>query len=143
MPRPLCPPEENILRAIHTAFWDTSKNRWTSELFKGEKVSVSRLAILSMEALFAIFHAELDSPPRNRYVVGGGEINIGSLQQIALNYEHPIKLTVEEDPIEADPARRIEANPAHAEIPQNITKGLARKIIAALIIHYEQTDEDA
>lgn len=122
-----------MLRAIHTAFWDKSRNRWTSEIFKGEKVSVSRLAILSIEALFAIFHSELDSPPRNRYVVGGGEINVGNLQKIALNYLQPTELTVEEDP--------TEINPAHAEIPQNITKGLARKIIAALIIHYEQTSE--
>src|SRR6266481_4924320 len=123
MPRPACPPEENILRAIHSAFLDQSKNRFTSELFKGENISVSRMAILSMEALLQIFHLELDSPPKNRYVVGGGEINIGKLQQIARNYQQPTELTVEEDP--------TELNIAHAEIPQNITRGLARQIIAA------------
>jgi len=135
MPRPLCPPEENVLRALHTAFWDKSYHRGTSEVFKGTNISVSRLAILNLSELFRIFHLELDSPPHNRHVVGGGEINIGRLQQIARDFQNPIEITVEEAP--------TEINPAHAEIPQNITRGLARQIIAALIIHYEQTEEDA
>ena len=113
MPRPECPPEENVLRAILTAHWDEQNNRWQSSLFKGRGTSVSRLSILGMTELFAIFHRELDSPPQNHFVVGGGEINIGRLQEIGRGYQHnPTALTVEEAP--------TEINPAHAEIPQNI-----------------------
>lgn len=128
MPRPKCPPNENVLRAIYTAHWDERKNRWSSSLFKGSGISVSRLAILELSELFAIFHEELDSPPKNRFVVGGGEINIGRLQEIGRIYEPlPTELTVEEEP--------TDINPAHAEIPENISKGLALVIIKALILH--------
>lgn len=126
--RPECPPEESVLRAIHTAHWDEQRNRWSSSLFKGSNISVSRLAILEMEELFAIFHLELDSPPRNRSVVGGGEINVGRLQEIGRNFQsRPTALTVEMDP--------TPTNPAHAEIPQDISKGLAFEIIRALTLH--------
>src|SRR2546421_8503993 len=128
MPRLECPPEENILRAIHTAHWDERRNRWSSSLFKGSGISVSRLSILGLAELFAIFHRELDSPPKNRFVTGGGEINIRRLQEVGRNYQNkPTELTVEEVP--------TETNPAHAEIPQDISKGLALEIIRALIIH--------
>lgn len=62
-----------------------------------------------------------------------GEIAIGQLQEIGQTYQSgppeklkpdPVKLTVEEAP--------EEWNPAHAEIPQNITRGLANKILPAL-----------
>lgn len=128
MPRPECPPEENVLRAIHTADWDERNNRWSSSLFKGRNVSVSRLAILKMTELFAIFHQELDSPPKNRFVVGGGEINIGLLQEVGRGFQgRPTDLTVEEDP--------TETNPAHAEIPQDISRGLAFAIIRVMTLH--------
>jgi len=81
-----------------------------------------------MTELFAIFHLELDSPPIKRSVKAGGEINIERLQQVGRGYRHnPTELTVEEAP--------TETNPAHAEIPQNISKGLAFEIIRALTIH--------
>jgi hypothetical protein len=130
MPRPKCPPDENVLRAIYTAHWDGRKNRLSSSLFKGSGISVSRLAVLGMTELFEIFHKELDSPPKNRFVVGGGEINIGQLQEIGRTYEQlPTELTVEEDP--------TDINPAHAEIPESISKGLALVIAKALILHHD------
>lgn len=127
MPRPTCPPEENVLRAIHTAHWDERNKRWSSELFKGKNTSVSRLSILRLAELFAIFHQELDSPPKNRFIIGAGEINVGQLQEIGRNYQPPIELTVEEAP--------TVSNPAHGEIPQKISRPLAFIIIRALIIH--------
>jgi hypothetical protein len=127
MPRRRCSPEENVLRAIHTAFWDVGRGRWSSEMFKGRETSVSRLAVLGLQELLAIFHQELDSPPRNRRVIGVGEINIGALEEIG--HTTQTVLTVEEDP--------TPLNPAHAVIPQNIGRGLAMKIIAALTLHYE------
>jgi hypothetical protein len=94
MPRPECPTEENILRAILKAHWDKQKNQYSSTLFKGNDTSVSRLAILGMSELFDIFHRELDSP-ENR-VERGGEINVGLLQELGRSYQNPILLTVEE-----------------------------------------------
>src|SRR5437762_8332821 len=128
MPRPECPPEENVLRAIHSAHWDESRNFKSSAIFKGQNISVSRLAILGLPELFAIFHRQLGSSP-NGAIIAGGEINVGRLQEIGRGYQHnPTELTVEEDP--------IDTNPAHAVIPQNISRGLAHEIIRALTIHH-------
>jgi len=126
MPRPVCPPEEDIVRAIHSAQWDRTANRKSSTIFKGKETSVSQLSILGLRELFAIFHAKLDESP-NGVIVAIGQINIGDLQRIGRDYQHPIDLTVEEDP--------QEENPAHAVIPQEITRGLAKVIIEALMIH--------
>lgn len=121
-----CSPEENIVRAITSAHWDAKKNRYSSDLFKGEGISVSRLTISSLEELFRIFHLQLDKPP-NRMVTSAGEINVGRLQSIGRNYTPSAELTVVPEP--------AAENPAHAEIPQKISRGLAFKIIEALIIH--------
>jgi len=123
----LCPPEENVLRAIHSAHWDRNEDRKSSAIFKGPNISVSRLSVLQLEELFAIFHRKLDESPNGR-IVAAGEINVGSLQRIGRDYPpRPIEITVEEDP-END-------NPAHAVIPQKVSQGLAKVIIANLAIH--------
>jgi hypothetical protein len=127
MPRPECSAQENILRAIHEAFWDLTRNRKSPSIFKGTNISVSRLSILGVNELFAIFHQKLDGSQNGR-IVAGGEINIGNLQRIGREYVNGrTQLTVEQDP-EDD-------NIAHAVIPQKITQGLANVIIAALVIH--------
>ncbi|MGH9930524.1 MAG: hypothetical protein ACREA9_15035 [Pyrinomonadaceae bacterium] len=127
MPRPECSPQENILRAIHEAFWDLTRDRKSSSIFKGTDISVSRLSILGLNELFAIFHRKLDGSPNGR-IVAGGEINIGNLQRIGREFiPNRTELAVEEDP-EPD-------NRAHAVIPQKISPGLAKTIIEALIIH--------
>jgi hypothetical protein len=134
MPHDTCPPEENVLRAIHSAHCDQARDRdrYSSDLFRGSETSVSRLSVLSIDKLFAIFHRELDSPPANRLVVAAGEINVGRLQEIGREFRsNPTDLTVEEDP--------TETNPAHAVIPQKISKGLAREIIRSLIVHPDPT----
>ncbi len=98
----------------------------SSSLFKGENISVSRLAVLPLDQLFEIFNRELVKPPE-RSVVGAGEINVGRLQQIGREFTHPLELTVEHDP--------QPGNPAHAEIPQRISKGLSKRIIDELALH--------
>lgn len=131
MPRRQCPPEENVLRAIHTAHWDTTEgeSRKSSAIFKGTNISVSRLSILAIEELFAIFHRKLDGSP-NGVIVAAGEINVGNLERIGREYQpRPTDITVEEDP--------EEDNTAHAVIPQTINRGLARVIIASLTFHNE------
>jgi len=102
------------------------ENRVSSSLFKGENISVSRLEILPIHQLFEIFNRELVKPPE-RSVVGAGEINVGRLQQIGREFTHPLELTVEHDP--------LPTNPAHAEIPQRISKGLSKRIIDDLVLH--------
>ncbi len=68
---------------------------------------------------------------RRRLVLGAivavGEINVGELQRIGREYQHPIELTVEQDP--------KEDNRAHAIVPQKISSGLAKVIIRSLLIH--------
>lgn len=127
MNRPLVRPEENIVRAIHFAWWDREANRgFAASIFKGSNNSVSRLAILGLNELFQIFHAELDTSPHG-VIVGAGEINVGRLVEIAENYTSSLELTVEEAP--------LPQNPAHAEIPQKVSRGLANSIIRELVFH--------
>lgn len=122
MARPKCHPSENIVRAITTADWDEVEQRAQSSLFRGSHTSVSRLAVLGLRELFAIFRRDLEKYPR--LVLKAGEINVGVLQEIGRQHVHPTELTVEQDP--------LEDNPAHAEIPQQISKGLATRINKSL-----------
>ena len=130
MPRPEVSDEENIVRAIHQAWWDAKERRGFSLIFKGSNISVSRLSILTLELLFPIFHNQLDSSP-NGIIVGAGEINVGRLREIGNEHETKVNITVVEDP--------IEINRAHAEIPQKISKGLAKKIISELLFHADES----
>lgn len=139
MPRPLVPPDENIVRAIHFAWWDIENDVKHSSILKDSRgnVSVSRLSILSLNKLFEIFHKQLDSSPNGR-IVGAGEINVGHLMEIGLEHTaNPTNLTVEEAPIKEDEANGEIGNPAHAEIPQRISKGLANRIIKEMVFHKE------
>ncbi|MHB9074735.1 MAG: hypothetical protein ACYC6G_14560 [Desulfobaccales bacterium] len=125
-----CLNEENIVRAILSSHWDQKHERFSSDLFRGPGISVSRLVILSLEKLFEIFHKELDRlnlSPQN-IVEWAGEINVGLLKDIGLNHKkNPTEITVISMP--------TDSNPAHAEIPQKLSKGLAKSIIKALKIH--------
>lgn len=117
MPRPECSREEDILRAVCEAHWDGK--RFDTDLFANKGVSVSRLAIATFQEICAIFRNTIKAP-----VVTTAEINVGHLQDIGNSHEPPKTLTVEVDP--------LEDNHAHAEIPQRISPGLAKKIINAL-----------
>ncbi len=63
MPRSEISHEENIVRAIRFADWDEQKRHWSSQIFRGKNISVSRLLILNLEKLLKIFHKQLDRPP--------------------------------------------------------------------------------
>ncbi len=129
MPRPEVSLKENIVRAIHRAWWDEKENRKESSIFKGQNISVSRLSILSIDELFKILHPQLDSSP-NGIVIGLGEINVRRLKEIGREFVNPMELSVEKDP--------LPENPAHAEIPQKITRGLAKAIIKELDFHKDK-----
>ena len=117
--------EENIVRAVCTDKWDGE--RIAPSLFIGEGISVSRLAILALEDHWQMFRSYIEKPPERRLELIV-EINVGRLQFIG--HAQNRDLTVEPKP---------EAwNPAHAEIPQRITRGLANKILPELMRHHPQ-----
>lgn len=118
MPQQLCR-QEDILRAVCEAHWDGK--RLDTDLFEGKGISVSRLVIASFPELCGIFRATIKAP-----TVMAAEINVGSLQDIGANHTPVKEITVEEVP--------LDDNPAHAEIPQRISTGLARKIVNAVIL---------
>ena len=68
-----------------------------------------------------------NNPPERRLELIA-EINVGRLQEIGRARNPAVTLTVE--------AKPEERNPAHAEIPQNITRGLANQILAELRLHH-------
>jgi len=124
------PPEEDIVRAICTDKIDGGV--LSPSLFKGVNTSVSRPALIPLEDHWAMFRGHVQKPPE-RLLMMIGEINIGKLQEIGNSYaERPTALTVEPKP--------EDWNPAHAEIPQNISRGLANKIISKLTLHHPPTD---
>ncbi|CAN5427324.1 hypothetical protein BH20VER3_BH20VER3_03130 [soil metagenome] len=73
-----------------------------------------------------MFRKHLEKPPERR-LERIGEINVGRLQEIGKHHTPSIQFTVLPRP--------EEWNRAHAEIPQKITRGLANKIVPALVIH--------
>lgn len=126
MARPECERWENVVRAVTSAHWDEANKRAGSNLFTGPNTSVSRLAVLEMRELIAIFLRDLQRPPIT--LLWAGEINVGTLQDIGANYgARPTKITVEMAP--------EDNNKAHAEIPQRLSRGLAILIGASLNRH--------
>lgn len=117
-------PEEDIVRAICTDKWDGE--RLSPSLFSGEGTSVSRLAVIALAEHWDLFRNYVEQPPERRLELIG-EINVGRLHELGRTHTTPIELTVEEKP--------EDWNPAHAEIPQRITRGLANKILPALKLH--------
>jgi len=100
--------------------------RLSPSLFKGAGTSVSRLAINSLDSHWDLFREHVQKPPL-RVLECIGQIKVEKLQEIGSAYEFPVSLTVE--------AKPEQWNLGHAEVTQNITKGLSRKIGDALILH--------
>lgn len=118
------PVEEDIVRAVCTDRWDGE--RLAPSLFVGQNTSVSRLAIVSLQDHWDLFRQYVEDPPERRLELIA-QINVGQLQQIGRSRTPAQELTVEPKP---EPW-----NPAHAEIPQKITRGLANMILPKLTLH--------
>ncbi|MEY2485962.1 MAG: hypothetical protein QOH39_1610 [Verrucomicrobiota bacterium] len=116
--------DEQIVRAICTDKWDGE--RLSPSLFKGQNISVGRLAIASLADHWDIFRRFVEKPPERKLELIG-EIGVAKLQGLGVSHKPRTDLTVEPRP--------IRDFPSHAEIPQNITRGLATKIVAELTIH--------
>ena len=117
-------PKEDIVRAICTETYD--HERLSPSLFKGRNTSVSRLAIIPLEEHWEMFQKHVAKPPQ-RQLLMIGEINVLRLQELGETHEPPNALTVEPRP--------EDWNPAHAEIPQKISPGLANRINSNLKLH--------
>jgi len=117
-------PVEDIVRAICTDKWDGQ--RCSASLFKGENTSVSRLSVIPLQHHWDMFRQNVQKPPE-RLLALIGEINVGHLQRVGREYKQPVEITVEPAP--------VDWNPAHAIIPQPITRGLANQIIRGLKLH--------
>lgn len=116
--------EEDIVRAVCTDKWDGE--RLAPSLFVGENTSVSRLVVVSLRDHWDLFRQYVEDPPERRLELIA-QINVGHLQQIGRSRSPGIELTVDAKP---EPW-----NPAHAEIPQKITRGLANRILPELTLH--------
>jgi hypothetical protein len=77
-----CAPDEIIIRAIHTQYYDAEKGILRPKLFEGRDVSVSRLDILTIEELFPIFTADIDAPPE-RIIIQVGSLQVQELMRLA------------------------------------------------------------
>lgn len=111
----------------HDGELDEGEQRAYSGLFRGPNTSVSRLAVLGLAELLAIFRRDLEHPPWP-LLVGAGEINVGVLQSIGRESQPPVAITVKED---SEPE-----NPAHAIIPQKLGKGLSGRVVRQLKWHF-------
>ena len=118
---------EDIVRAVCSDKWDGV--RLSPSLFVGAGTSVSRLALASLEKHWNMFSHHVQKPPERRLEIIA-EINVSKLQSLGLAQNPPVTVTVEPKP--------EDWNPAHAEIPQKITRGLANKILPELKLHFPQ-----
>ncbi len=118
---------EDIARAICSDKFDPETGEYSASLFKGARISVSRLSICPLENTWSLFRHRVEKPPE-RTLERIGTINVGRLGEVGGNYpSNPTVLTVEAVP--------LEGYPSHAEIPQKISRGLANEIIKNLTIH--------
>ena len=126
----LLPSEEDVLRALTSDIWDG--NRFGSQTFRGEGISLSRLAMYTVREHWRIFRRPggVEKPPSRR-LLKIGQINVGHIEKMGAEHDPPATLTVINDP--------LDWNDAHAIIPEKISRGLANKLRDALIIHDESS----
>lgn len=121
-----CKEEENILRAVTLAHWDTKHNRASSSLFKGPNTSVGRLLISSLEELVDIFKSNLHKPPKNPLIFAGN-INIKNLKSTVKEIDAEKTATVVPTP--------IEGYNAHAEIVESFSRKTSLAISYKLTLY--------
>ena len=112
------------MRAVCSDKWDGE--RLSPSVFVGEGLSVSRLALIPLSEHWSMFRDHVEDPPERRLEMIT-EINVGRLHEIGQTYATPTEITVEPKP--------DDWNPAHAEITQRLTRGLANAILPHLKRH--------
>jgi len=131
-----CDVSEDIYRALLTAHWDPQEQRFSSSLFKGYNVSVSRKGLKNLDDTVHIFRFELHNPPKN-CLIGVGELSLRLLGNIveAYNIEHnrDFEVIVVPRP-KAINSAHAEVNPKECDVDK-ITKSLAKKMTKEMAIH--------
>ena len=111
-----CDHSEDIIRAIHTNFWN--ENILSTGVYKSDQpISVNRLKILNLEQIAGIIKRDLG----NDYVCMA-KINVGDV--VNSGAELNSKLSV----IPKSVNEVGKENPAHAEIIGKITDGIAKRL---------------
>jgi len=109
---------EAIVRAICSDKFDGE--RVSPSAFVGNNVSVSRLAILSIEDLWQILAEEASSPPE-RTLMRLGKTTVADVVTVGEESQPRCDLNAHADP--------TETNPAHAEIRPKLTRGQANRLL--------------
>ena len=119
------PDDEDVVRAICTDKWDGE--RIAPSTFVGPDTSVSRLSLIPLRFHWDLFRHGVEKPPE-RLLTCIAQIGVGTLKAIGASYTPPTPITVEEAP--------LDWNPAHAIIPGKRTRGLANRIRDSVRIHF-------
>ena len=117
----ILPPEEEIVRALTEAHWDKKENRFSKAAFYSRNLSVSRLKISPLSDLIELFCHNFPA------LLKVGQINVGRLQELGRTHTSPVEIRVIATP--------RENNPAHAEIPDRMSKSLAKRVVENLQFH--------
>ncbi len=129
-----CSPTEQVLRAICFTKYCAETDTISRSLFEGANVSVARLAISSFAEIVNVFRRLVAKPDNPLCLVG--EIGVGTLQAIGRTKTdgkgRPAPMNIQVVP-EPDPDG--DAFPAHAIIPQTISRGIANEIVKRLKRH--------
>ncbi len=127
----ICAAEEDVARAICSNYYDAANDLISPSLFEGRDVSVGRLSVSPLQELIGIFRQKVAKPNRPLGMVG--QVNFGVLQELGQEHKDNRERSI---PVEIVVVAKPEpAYPAHAEIPQKIPRGLARKIVSKLQKH--------
>lgn len=140
---------EDVVRAGMYPYWEPALKRATPAAFTSEEVSISRLAILDLASIIAIFQSDFDQrthPDGESMAIRGvGCANVGDiLRQVDEPIDAkkgtlpPVVLKVVEDPIENEVGSAN--NLSHALIrgldrenpaqPKKITRGVANRLLS-------------
>ncbi len=119
--------EENVVRAMWTDKYDGE--RFSASAFKGSDLSVSRLAVISLDDHWPLFRDRVQFPA-GRTLLAFAEINVSKLAALGRTHAPQITLWVDAVP--------LDWNPAHAEVRGNVTRGLANRILDAVEVHWSQ-----
>lgn len=133
---------EYVLRALHEPFWHPDTKQPSPSAFKGNDISVSRIAVLSFEKIVKIFETDLNKPAtensNSRTVQAVAKISVCEIKAGCGEIPNSgVIVEVIGDPVPNSKERS--GNPAHALIkgwssanpkfPKEITRGMANKIL--------------